>query len=87
MNIDENIINPADLKQRRPFHLMQWVEDHREDLRPPVANKQIWREADMIVMIVGGGNQRNDYHDDPREEFFYQIKGHMDLMILSLIHI
>ena len=81
MTIDENIINPVDTTERRPFNLMQWVEQHREDLRPPVSNKQIWREADMIVMIVGGGNQRNDYHDDPREEFFYQVKGDMDLMI------
>ncbi len=67
--------------QRRPFNLMKWIEDHREELTPPVANKQIWREADMIVMIVGGGNERNDFHDDPREEFFYQVKGDMNLVI------
>lgn len=67
--------------ERRPFNLMKWIEDHREDLTPPVSNKQIWREADMIVMIVGGGNERNDFHDDPREEFFYQIKGDMNLVI------
>lgn len=66
---------------RRPFSLMRWIEEHRDELRPPVANKQIWREADMIVMIVGGGNERNDFHDDPREEFFYQIKGDMNLVI------
>jgi 3-hydroxyanthranilate 3,4-dioxygenase len=67
--------------ERRPFNLQRWIDDHREDLTPPVANKQIWREADMIVMIVGGGNERNDFHDDPREEFFYQIKGDMNLVI------
>jgi 3-hydroxyanthranilate 3,4-dioxygenase len=67
--------------ERRPFNLMKWIEDHRAELTPPVANKQIWREADMIVMIVGGGNERNDFHDDPREEFFYQIKGDMNLVI------
>lgn len=67
--------------QRRPFNLTAWIEDHRDELRPPVSNKQIWREADMIVMIVGGGNRRNDFHDDPREEFFYQIKGDMNLVI------
>lgn len=68
-------------EQRRPFNLMGWVEDHRAELTPPVANKQIWRDADMIVMIVGGGNERNDFHDDPREEFFHQIKGDMSLFI------
>jgi len=67
--------------ERRPFNLRGWIDDHRDQLVPPVANKQIWREADMIVMIVGGGNERNDFHDDPREEFFYQIKGDMNLRI------
>jgi 3-hydroxyanthranilate 3,4-dioxygenase len=67
--------------ERRPFNLNAWIRDHREDLTPPVANKQIWRDVDMIVMIVGGGNQRNDFHDDPREEFFYQLRGDMDLVI------
>lgn len=67
--------------ERRPFSLTTWIEDHREELTPPVSNKQIWREADMIVMIVGGGNQRCDFHDDPREEFFHQIKGDMNLVI------
>jgi 3-hydroxyanthranilate 3,4-dioxygenase len=67
--------------ERRPFNLTAWINDHRADLTPPVSNKQIWREADMIVMIVGGGNERNDFHDDPREEFFYQIKGDMNLVI------
>ena len=70
--------NPA---ERRPFNLMAWIEEHRGELTPPVANKQVWREADMIVMIVGGGNQRNDFHEDPREEFFFQIKGDMNLWI------
>ena len=67
--------------ERRPFNLSAWIEEHREELRPPVSNRQIWRDADMIVMIVGGGNRRNDFHDDPREEFFHQLKGDMNLVI------
>ena len=35
----------------------------------------------MIIMMVGGGNERNDFHEDPREEFFYQIRGDMNLWI------
>jgi len=70
-----------DPRDRRPFSLSKWISDHRAELTPPVANKQVWREADMIVMIVGGGNERNDFHDDPREEFFYQLKGDMNLVI------
>lgn len=67
--------------ERRPFSLDAWIEDHRDELRPPVANKQVWRDADMIVMIVGGGNERNDFHVDPREEFFHQLRGDMVLWI------
>ncbi len=66
---------------RTPLDLAAWIEEHRDDLRPPVANKQVWREAEMIIMIVGGGNERNDFHDDPREEFFFQIRGDMNLVI------
>lgn len=73
--------DPADAGDRRPFNLMQWVTDHRDELTPPVANKQVYRDADMIVMMVGGGNERNDFHDDPREEFFYQLKGDMTLWL------
>ncbi len=73
--------DPTDPTARRPFSLMQWIDDHRVDLTPPVANKQVFREADMIIMMVGGGNERNDFHEDPREEFFYQVKGDMNLWL------
>ena len=32
----------------------------------------MWDDGDIIVTVVGGPNQRVDYHDDPTEEFFYQ---------------
>ena len=80
-NGDKTMYDPANQTARQPFSLQAWIDEHRDELRPPVANKQIWRQADMIVMIVGGGNERNDYHDDPREEFFHQIKGDMILKI------
>ncbi|MEM9039346.1 MAG: 3-hydroxyanthranilate 3,4-dioxygenase [Actinomycetota bacterium] len=75
------VYDPSTATRRRPFSLQRWIDEHREQLVPPVANKQVWREADMIVMIVGGGNQRNDFHEDPREEFFHQLKGDMILWI------
>ena len=58
-----------------PIDLAGWIEDHREQLRPPVGNAQIWDEGDFIVTVVGGPNQRTDFHDDPCDEFFYQLKG------------
>ena len=53
----------------------KWIEAHRDLLRPPVGNAQIWEDTDFIVTIVGGPNRRTDFHDDPYEEFFYQFKG------------
>lgn len=64
-----------------PFNFQKWIDDHREQLQPPVGNAQIWQDADFIVTVVGGPNQRTDYHVDPLEEFFYQMKGDMILRI------
>ncbi|KGB56278.1 3-hydroxyanthranilate 3,4-dioxygenase [Sphingopyxis sp. LC81] len=64
-----------------PFNFQKWIEDHRDLLKPPVGNAQIWQDADFIVTIVGGPNQRTDYHVDPCEEFFYQMQGDMNLRL------
>ncbi len=66
-----------------PFNLLRWVEKNADRLKPPVSNVQIWEDSNMIVTVVGGGNKRTDYHDDPREEFFYQLKGSMTLKIMD----
>lgn len=63
------------------FNLNKWIEEHADLLKPPVGNAQIWQDADFIVTIVGGPNERTDYHDDPLEEFFYQLKGDMTLRV------
>ena len=65
------------------FNLMKWIEENRHLLRPPVLNQTIFAEDDFIVMVVGGPNVRTDYHDDPYEEFFYQLKGDMVLKIVE----
>lgn len=63
-----------------PINLQQWVEDHRHLLKPPVGNKCI-ENGDFIVMIVGGPNQRTDYHQEEGPEFFYQLEGEMVLRV------
>ncbi|GAA4987177.1 3-hydroxyanthranilate 3,4-dioxygenase [Yinghuangia aomiensis] len=71
------------LTQGRPFNFDTWIDEHRDLLRPPVGNIQVWREADLMVTVVGGPNQRTDFHDDPIEEFFYQLRGDMVLRIME----
>lgn len=66
-----------------PINLMQWIEENKERLKPPVCNKQVYAMGDFIIMVVGGPNSRKDYHDDPGEEFFYQLKGKMILRIIE----
>ena len=68
---------------RAPFNLQRWIEEHRALLQPPVGNAQVWEDADFIVTVVGGPNQRTDYHDDPLEEFFFQLQGNMVLRVMD----
>ena len=65
----------------KPFDFNRWIDHHRDLLKPPVGNKLVFEEAGMVVMVVGGPNQRVDFHDDPVEEFFYQLEGDMVLKI------
>lgn len=62
-----------------PIDLFGWIDEHRDVLKPPVGNAQVWADTDFMVTIVGGPNQRTDYHEDPCEEFFYQLRGDMVL--------
>ena len=66
-----------------PFNFMQWIEDNKTSLQPPVRNKQVYPMGDFIIMVVGGPNSRKDYHDDAGEEFFYQLTGDMILRIME----
>jgi 3-hydroxyanthranilate 3,4-dioxygenase len=63
------------------LNLNGWIAEHENLLRPPVGNQQIWLDSDLIVTVVGGPNQRTDFHDDPLEEFFYQLRGDAHLLI------
>jgi 3-hydroxyanthranilate 3,4-dioxygenase len=67
----------------RPFDFRTWIDDHRGLLKPPVGNRQIWEDGELIAMVIGGPNERTDYHDDPAEEFFYQIEGDMTLRLME----
>ncbi len=66
-----------------PYNLKAWVEENRHLLKPPVGNKMVWQDQQFMVMVVGGPNQRKDYHVEGGEEFFYQIEGDMVLRIME----
>lgn len=66
-----------------PINFAKWIEDNRELLKPPVGNKVIWKDEDFICMVVGGPNERTDYHHDEGPEFFYQIEGDMILKVME----
>jgi 3-hydroxyanthranilate 3,4-dioxygenase len=65
--------------------LQKWIEENREHLKPPVANKQLFTGAeDVIVFVSGGPNTRNDFHVNPTQELFYQLKGDIAVRVRPL---
>ncbi|WP_435416223.1 3-hydroxyanthranilate 3,4-dioxygenase [Polaribacter aestuariivivens] len=67
----------------QPINFKKWIDEHRHLLKPPVGNKVVWKDADVIVMVVGGPNSRTDYHYNETPEFFYQIEGDIVLKVME----
>ncbi len=66
-----------------PLNFKAWIDEHRHLLKPPVGNKCVWENGDFIVMVVGGPNNRKDYHYNETPEFFYQVEGDIVLKIID----
>ncbi len=66
-----------------PFNLLRWIDQNRGLLRPPVGNKVLFEDAELIVMAIGGPNARKDFHHDPGEELFYMLEGDMVLQTMQ----
>ena len=75
--------NTGPLPHLQPFDLHGWIDRHRHLLKPPVGNQQVFEDSGFIIMVVGGPNQRDDYHIDEGEEFFYQLEGEMVLRTIQ----
>ena len=63
------------------FNLMKWIAENPDKLKPPLGAKTIFQDQDFMVTVVGGPNTRTDYHVNPTEEFFFQLKGTVTIRI------
>lgn len=66
-----------------PINLKNWIEENRHLLKPPVGNKEVYENGEFIVMVVGGPNNRKDYHVNTTPEFFYQIEGDINVATIQ----
>ncbi len=74
---------PQSTPRGSAFNLFAWIQQHQDSFTPPVSNRQVWRSADLIFMIVSGPNARSDFHIDPYDEIFMQLRGsiRVDLLV------
>ncbi|MEO1279034.1 MAG: 3-hydroxyanthranilate 3,4-dioxygenase [Planctomycetota bacterium] len=67
------------------INLLKWIDEHPEAFTPPVMNKQFFHESsDAIIFVSKGPNTRNDFHVNPTEELFYQLKGDIAVRVRPL---
>ncbi|CAN5775523.1 hypothetical protein BH11PLA1_BH11PLA1_05050 [soil metagenome] len=67
------------------LNLQEWIAANQQDFQPPVSNKQLFAASrDCVLFVSGGPNTRNDYHVNPTEELFYQLKGDIAVRVRPL---
>lgn len=63
--------------------IIKWIDENKKYFLPPVCNKMMHGDGQLKVFYVGGPNQRKDFHLEEGEEFFYMVKGDMNLITLT----
>ena len=43
----------------------------------------MFADGDFIVMVVGGPNRRRDFHVDPGDELFFQVRGDIVVRVVE----
>lgn len=52
-----------------PINLFNWAHENEEKLKPPVNNFCLQQGDDFFLMVVGGPNERSDFHINETEVF------------------
>ncbi|KAF7548684.1 hypothetical protein G7046_g8590 [Stylonectria norvegica] len=70
------------------LNIPKWLETNAHLLQPPVNNYCVYHPsstatAGYTVMILGGPNNRTDYHVNSTPEFFYQYRGSIILKVVD----
>eukprot|EP00835_Amoeboradix_gromovi_P002332 NODE_130_length_18488_cov_0.389961.p9 type:complete len:164 gc:universal NODE_130_length_18488_cov_0.389961:16169-16660(+) len=68
------------MKTARPINLLQFIKNN--PFMPPINNRVVQQDQ-LMVMLVQGPNKRTDYHVNPTNEWFYQLKGDLVLKIIE----
>jgi 3-hydroxyanthranilate 3,4-dioxygenase len=66
-----------------PFSLQAWIDEHLPRALGAIGNKEVFKGSDFIFQIIKGPNARNDFHIDPFDEIFYQLRGHIFLHVIE----
>lgn len=76
---------PVSLNPIAKLNLNGWIRANKHLLVPPVANRQLFPDSqDTIMFVSGGPNTRNDFHVNPTEELFFQLKGDVAVRVRPL---
>jgi 3-hydroxyanthranilate 3,4-dioxygenase len=60
-----------------PFNIEEWIAANRGAFQPPLKSKTLYEDPQLLIMVVGGPNQRGDFHVTDSPEFFWQLEGSM----------
>ena len=60
------------------YNIPRWIKKNEPLFVPPICNKLMYDDQ-LNIMFVGGPNTRKDFHIECGEEFFYQIRGNIQL--------
>ncbi|HUK58524.1 MAG TPA: 3-hydroxyanthranilate 3,4-dioxygenase [Stellaceae bacterium] len=66
-----------------PFNLDGWIAQNLPKSLGAIGNKEVFKGSDFIFQIIKGPNARNDFHIDPFDEIFYQLKGHIFVHVIE----